>query len=250
MRVLSSGSCRLLTSLARASVDDVEGFNFMMENFFGPHFLGKLHSAPQHLQFIKFLNEEIDIPKELIPWVFTTYTKHETVPYGKQNGEASLTALRAAIKSIDVFIFEVCTLKTFMIDGVYLHSEFIETSPYLPKPLHIQSQGKEDIVKTLLELCAMTNGKPVILLSHFRPQVYYPGEQSISARETLFEAMNDIAVKMPNVHVLDPSEWIRIQTPGRVLSDSTHFSDIGLAGWGKEVLNFAHNLLTTTGGEE
>ena len=66
MKIFASGSCRLLTTITNG-YDKVTPIHSLFYNFSGANFLGKLHNTKQHIQFIKFIKNEIIIPDDILP---------------------------------------------------------------------------------------------------------------------------------------------------------------------------------------
>ena len=64
MKVFSSGSCRLLTTMENG-YGKVSTLNSMFGVKAGNNFLGKLHNTKQHIQFIKFIRDDIVIPENI-----------------------------------------------------------------------------------------------------------------------------------------------------------------------------------------
>ena len=71
-KVFASGSCRLLTTIHNGR-DKIIPIHSMFSNFFGVNFLGKLHNTKQHIQFIKFIKDEITLPPDILSKFLTSY---------------------------------------------------------------------------------------------------------------------------------------------------------------------------------
>ena len=65
MKIFVSGSCRLVTTINNG-YDKVIPIHSMFHNYAGVNFLGKLHNTKQHIQFIKFIKDEITIPNNIL----------------------------------------------------------------------------------------------------------------------------------------------------------------------------------------
>ena len=65
MKVFASGSCRLVTSINDGR-GKIEPIHSMFHNFVGINFLGKLHNAKQHIQFVRWLKDEMEIPQNIL----------------------------------------------------------------------------------------------------------------------------------------------------------------------------------------
>ena len=73
MKIFSSGSCRLVTTINNG-YDKVVPIHSMFCNFVGINFLGKLHNTKQHIQFIKFIKDEIILPDDILSKFLTSYS--------------------------------------------------------------------------------------------------------------------------------------------------------------------------------
>lgn len=54
----------------------IDPIHSMFYNFVGNNFLGKLHNTKQHIQFLKFIKGEIDLPKDVLPGFLTSYNTY------------------------------------------------------------------------------------------------------------------------------------------------------------------------------
>jgi len=72
IKIFCSGSCRLLTTI-NTGYNKLCPIHSMYYNYTGTNFLGKLHNTKQHIQFIKFIKDEITIPDDILPKFLTTY---------------------------------------------------------------------------------------------------------------------------------------------------------------------------------
>lgn len=45
----------------------------MIEHYYGVNFLGKLHNIKQHIQFIKWINDSIEIPNHILSMFLTSF---------------------------------------------------------------------------------------------------------------------------------------------------------------------------------
>ena len=72
MKIFASGSCRLLKTINNG-YDKVTPIHSLFYNFSGVNFLGKLHNTKQHIQFIKFIKNEIIIPDDILAKFLTSY---------------------------------------------------------------------------------------------------------------------------------------------------------------------------------
>jgi hypothetical protein len=73
MVLFLSGSCRLLTTINNG-YNKINPIHSMFFNFKGINFLGKLHNTKQHIQFIKFIKDEIKLPDNILSKFSTSYS--------------------------------------------------------------------------------------------------------------------------------------------------------------------------------
>ena len=59
MKIFSSGSCRILETINNYHDKIVPIHSKLIHYFNGSNFLGKLHNTKQHIQFIKYIKNEI-----------------------------------------------------------------------------------------------------------------------------------------------------------------------------------------------
>ena len=75
MKIFSSGSCRLLSTLR--NTDRIENIHLLWPrrgpHFKGINFLGKFHDTKSHIQFIKFIKGEVELDDENLKRFFTAY---------------------------------------------------------------------------------------------------------------------------------------------------------------------------------
>ena len=98
----------------------------MDHNFIGNNFMGKLHDIEQHIQFIKYLKNEITIPKKILSLFLTTYWKHIT--NYKNDCHRNLDKLKEIqdkFEMTDIYIFEICSLKTYCKEGFLFRKNYV-----------------------------------------------------------------------------------------------------------------------------
>jgi len=218
LKVFSSGSCRLLTAIndGRGKIEPVHS---MFHNFAGINFLGKLHNTKQHIQFIKWLNDEIDIPQHILKSFLTSYSKldgiedERIIPSKKEN-------IRAAFKECECFIFEICSMKLYEKDGYQVQFEL--TTDYA---CNLQSEA--DLYDDLRVLRGLIpEGKRVIFQIHFRPNIIYNRRSNaIKKREMIYGAVNGFCNLAKNTYLYDPSLVLKGDTS--LFDGDTHFTSAG-----------------------
>jgi len=73
MKIFSSGSCHLVITINNG-YDKVFPIHSMFHNFVGINFLGKLHNTKQHIQFIKFIKDELTLSNNILSKFLTSYS--------------------------------------------------------------------------------------------------------------------------------------------------------------------------------
>jgi hypothetical protein len=76
MKIFSSGSCRLVTTINNG-YEKVIPIHSMFYNFVGINFLCKLHNTKQHIQFIKFIKDELALSNDILSKFLTSYSNKE-----------------------------------------------------------------------------------------------------------------------------------------------------------------------------
>ena len=99
IKVFSSGSCRLLTTINNG-YEKIEPIHSMFHNFIGINFLGKLHNTKQHIQFIKYINDKIEIPKNILKSFLTSYGLYSN----SRNGMESLELNPSKKKILKIYL--------------------------------------------------------------------------------------------------------------------------------------------------
>ena len=145
MKVFSSGSCRLVTTINNG-YNKVVPIHSMFQNFVGINFLGKLHNTKQHIQFIKFIKYEIVIPNHILKKFLTSYGgfNHSfalcedisLLPIKKEN-------IKTQFDECEWYLFEICSLKLYKNNGFDVQHELtndynciLQTEEKLLEDLH------------------------------------------------------------------------------------------------------------------
>jgi hypothetical protein len=222
MKVFSSGSCRLLTTIHDGR-EKIEPIHSMFHNFVGINFLGKLHNTKQHIQFIRWLQDEIEIPQNILSSFLTSYglfnnsrggmEPFELNPIKKQN-------IKNSFNNCDYYIFELCSLKLYEKNGFQVQYEL--TNDY-----SCVLQSDTDLYNDLEILQALIpKGKKIIFQTHFRPNVIYnDASKIIDKRETIFNVVNNFCNTHENVYLYDPSVLLNIDKS--LYDGDTHFHNRG-----------------------
>jgi hypothetical protein len=222
MKVFASGSCRLVTTIHNGR-GKIEPIHSMFHNFIGINFLGKLHNTKQHIQFIKWINDEIELPQNILTSFLTSYGLYcnsrncmeplELNPIKKQN-------IKCAFNDCDYYIFEICSLKLYEKNGYQVQYEL--TNDY-----ECGLQSETDLyndLKILRDL--IPKGKKILFQIHFRPNIIYnDASKIIYKREIIYNVVHNFCNTHEDVYLYDPS--VLLNTDKSLFDGNTHFTPIG-----------------------
>jgi hypothetical protein len=223
MKIFSSGSCRALTSIHNGR-GRIEPIHSMFHNFVGINFLGKLHNTKQHIQFLRWINEEIEIPDSILSSFLTSYGEYnnsrngiEPLEFNKLKKES----IKNMFKECQYYLFEICSLKLYERDGYQVQYEL--TNEYT-----CAIQSKEDIINDLYILKSLIpEGREIIFQTHFRPNIIYNDTlKTIEKREAIYNSVKNFCSINSNVYLYDPS--LLLQKDTSLFDGDTHFNERGL----------------------
>lgn len=218
MKVFSSGSCRLVTVINNGH-GKIEPIHSMYTNFFGINFLGKLHNTKQHIQFIRWINDAIELPPNILASFLTSYSTLEGIE-DKQLLPSKKANIKNAFNECECYIFEICSLKLYEQNGYQVQFEL--TADYTCS-LQTETELYNDL-KILRDL--IPAGKKLIFQVHFRPNVIYnDASKSIDKREMIYNVIKNFCTTHNNVYVYDPS--IVLCEDKTLFDGDTHFNHIG-----------------------
>ena len=222
MKLFASGSCRLVTSINNG-YNKVIPIHSMFYNFVGINFLGKLHNTKQHIQFIKYIKDEIILSNDILSKFLTSYGDNfgnlfnyedkSLLPIKKEN-------IKNQFDECEWYIFEICSLKLYKNNGFEVHFELTNDYHFI---LQTEEELLEDlqIIRELIPL-----NKKILFQVHFRPNIIYnDANKTIEKREILYNLINKFCEKNENTFIYDPS--ILIQTNNSLFDGDTHFNHIG-----------------------
>jgi hypothetical protein len=221
-KIFTSGSCRLLIAINNDN-NKIIPIHSMFRGFVGINFLGKLHNTKQHIQFIKFIKDEIILPNNILNKFLTSYGGYlgsfsdcedkSLLPIKKEN-------IKKQFDECDWYIFEICSLKLYKNNNYQVQYEItndykciLQTEEELLEDLHI--------IRKLIPL-----NKRILFQTHFRPNIIYnDNTKIIDKREIIYNIVNNFCEKSTNTYLYDPS--MLIQTNYSLFDGDTHFSDSG-----------------------
>jgi len=222
MSIFSSGSCRLLNSTALAKVRSIHTVSYKFKG--DKNFLGKLHNTKQHIQFIKYLRNEITIPKYILLLFLSNYKNKRCdfgIPYSKRE-----EAVKAAFDKCEIYIFEICSIKIFEKDNYQLQVELLQRSTLTEYTTYLQTEA--ELVTDLTHLRSLVpKDKKMIFQCHFRPNVIFNNPSlEIKNRELIHKVLTEFCKTTENTYLHDPN--IIISNDKALLGhDDTHFSEKG-----------------------
>jgi len=221
MKIFTSGSCRLLTTIDNGR-DKVIPIHSMFYTFVGTNFLGKLHNIKQHIQFIKFIKDEIIIPDDILPKFLTSYNLKI---YNIMCEDMSLLSIKKKnmkdqFDECEWYMFEICSLK------LYKNNNF-EVQHELTTDYESILQTNEELLEDLHILRKLIpNNKKILFQTHFRPNIIYnDNTKMMDNRENIYNVINNFCQKNQNTFIYDPS--ILIQSNHSLFDGDTHFNDKG-----------------------
>lgn len=221
MKVFASGSCRLLTSIHKCSQLDL--LHSMQHNFIGVNFLGKFHNTQQHIQFIEWLTYKKQLPMDICKQFFTV-ANDRNLPCSGQKDSVDIETKRKNIfqnwNQIQVFVFEICSMKLYERDGFQLQHELVTNQK------HVTMQSTDELQQGLYTLIDMLPPNAHVLFQcHFRPQVIQSGANAVPNREHIYETLRSVCDSTERAHLHDPSEMLA-QDP-TLYDRDTHFNHNG-----------------------
>ena len=242
--VFASGSCRLLScfdyhvqSQTNHYCNSLHHFNIEWKG--GNNFLGKLHTARQHLLLLKFLRNDLYLSLEdqnrllgmsfQSPW-FEKYIENNDYDY-----LSSLKNIRQEISNCKLFYFEICSMKNALDPKSYF--PVAEELEGYRKDL-IRTKSKEECRNDILELIQYVNQKfnkpKIILVCHIRNWVFDPSHIYLEDRQSIYEILVEMDSWFENVFYIDPAVFL---TKGDLLDD-WHYNEQAYCKIYKKICSF------------
>lgn len=228
-KVFSSGSCRLLTTIYDGK-NKIIPIHSMVNNYYGINFMGKFHNAKQHIQFLEWINDEIELPQYILNLFFTSYANckgvddPDTIPLKKQS-------LVYNFEECDFFVFEICSIKIYEFNKYQIQSELTG------QPVYYYIQTEKDLYDDLTILYEkIPKNKKIIFQCHFRHNIINDDEtKTITNRNIIYDTIKKFCEEHNNVYLHDPSILIK-NCPAMLRGDDDidHFTTEGY------VKNFEH----------
>ncbi len=222
IKIFASGSCRLVTTINNG-YNKIIPIHSMFHNFVGINFLGKLHNTKQHIQFIKFIRDEIILPNDILTKFLTSYGGYEgsfndcenkqLLPIKKEN-------IKNQFDECDWYIFEICSLKLYKNNGFEVQHEVTKEHVCI-------LQTENDLLEDLYYIRKIIpSNKKILFQVHFRPNIIYnDNNKTIVSREIIFNIVNNFCEKNENTYIYDPS--VVLQKNKSLFDGDTHFNHNG-----------------------
>tara|TARA_B100000925_G_C21994480_1_gene468288 strand:+ start:1083 stop:1862 length:780 start_codon:yes stop_codon:yes gene_type:complete len=241
--IFISGSCRLLRAFGSDYNNKVYALNSLDTKFIGNNFMGKLHDIDQHIQFIKYLTNKITIPKKILSLFLTTYWKDINLSENDSHRNSDkLKEIQNKFNIANIYIFEICSLKTYYKEGFFVQEELCRPSPESVN-LFIKNKSEGNNIfekydtkilsseELYLKLNILRNlihsSKPIVFQTHLRPNIMYNNDNmSIKNREIIFNTIENFCKNNINVFIYDPSIIVKLYG-STMLKDNNHFSEEG-----------------------
>ena len=203
--IFASGSCRLLISI-NSDRDKLLPIHSLYYNFIGINFLGKFHNTKQHIQFIEWILGKRELPWKILNKFFT-HVNRTFLPKKRRdkiNYRRKRKIIRDNFDSCDCFIFEICSIKKYELNGFQVQHE-------LGKDYKISIQSEQEIYNDLLYLLTLLpSNKKIIFQCHFRPNIIHNDEsKAIINREMIYNILKKLCDNNDKLLLHDPSEIIK-----------------------------------------
>lgn len=225
MKVFVSGSCRLMASINNGhnKIIPIHSFYPLYTHYTGVNFLGKLFNIKQHIQFIKWINDEIELSEYILKSFLLSFSEFacdskklddkSLIPIKKHN-------IKESYNTCDYYMFEISSLK------IYEKNRY-QVLDRLTQDYQYNLQSEEDLYNDLVILYNLIpKDKPIIFQCHFRPNIIYKDEsKAIINREIIYNVLNKFCSSNSNSYLYDPSILLNIN-PSLFDSD-VHFNHIG-----------------------
>tara|TARA_B110001469_G_scaffold126744_1_gene145259 strand:+ start:3900 stop:4613 length:714 start_codon:yes stop_codon:yes gene_type:complete len=219
-KIFCSGSCRLLLSIeeGREKLISIHSTKDTLDSHI---FLGKLHNTKQHIQFIKFINDNIIIPENIVCKFLTRYNDLIDKKYDCfTNIIKTKHNLKKNFFSCDFYIFEICSIKLYKKNSFEVQNEF--TNDY-----KTEIQTNKDLYNDLAFIRKIIpQEKKILFQVHFRPNIIYQEKKlKILNREIIYKTVKKFCNNHKNTFIHDPS--LILQIDKNLFNGLVHFTKEG-----------------------
>ena len=224
--IFASGSCRVLASISTGK-DKLLPIHSLYYNFHGKNFLGKFHNTKQHIQFIEWILGKKELPLSISKKFFTHVNRTLFPDAYRDNIDFQIKRknIRDNFDSCDCFIFELCSINKYELDGFQVQHELCDNYNH-------SIQSEEEIYNDLLYLLTLLpSNKKIIFQCHFRPNIIYNDKsKAIKNREIIYNILKKLCDNNDQLVLHDPSDLIKNDDSLWRMSfgDPFHWSERGL----------------------
>jgi hypothetical protein len=169
-RVFASGDKRLLQSINNGN-NTIHPIHSQYEEMNGLNFLGNLTNIKQHIQFIKYINNECDIPKNILHLFLKGY---EVDKYYQEMGitefdsptKEALLNLSFFFDKCETYIFQITSLDIAEKDGYQVRNNTKEDG------VNCYKQTIDDFKNDITILISLIpNGRKIIFVNDIYPEL-------------------------------------------------------------------------------
>lgn len=228
LRVFASGSCRILTALSDGR-GKIEHFHSDLKLFKEPGHFDRLHNTKQHIQYIEWMFDKIDIPNSALKEFLSSYNNPYRV-IGNISTNDRKKRMTSLFDTYDWYIFEICSTVLHKVGNYQVHYDHSKHYRENPKPGQDYAQvvqTDEEVYSDLEILIKMVpTGKPILFQCHFRPNIIYNDEsKAIPRREDIYSILTRFCENNKGVYLHDPSELL--QKNPTLFDGEYHFTEEG-----------------------
>jgi len=221
-KIFGSGTCRLLHTLyvGQDTINSIH--SYCGSEFHGNNFMGKQKNSRNHIQFLKYIKGEIDLPVDIKNDFFSAYHIEYEEYKRPKDPDINLQSLRNEIDTCDVYLFEIASIKIQTRDNYCVSDE--NTTNYVQTV-----QTKEELINDLEEIIRLVGiNKKIIFLNHLRLD-QFGGGPVIENRETVYSAIYETCQKNPNVYQYDPTLMVKNKSDYKCyFADPWHYTPEGM----------------------
>jgi hypothetical protein len=152
--------------------------------------------------------------------------------------QIKINNLKYELDKCDIYIFEICSIKTYKYKGAYCQFEQKQNNDVSQYDITIQSE--KELLDDLYVIKTYFPKKKLIFQCHFRPNIIYNDEKkTIGKRELIYNTLKKFCDENDGCFLYDPS--ILLKQNNALFDGDTHFNSIGL----NESFNFLYDKFLT-----
>ena len=142
------------------------------------------------------------------------------------------------INKCDVYIFEICSIKTYKYDNYYCQFEQNDDNNVDEYIINIQTS--DELLQDLNKIIKFFFNKIIIFQCHFRPNIIYDDEKfKINKREIIYDTLLKICDNK-KIFLHDPS--LLIKEDKTLYDGDTNFTDKGLKKNSEKLINLINDI--------